>query len=162
MDPITILALLLHVATTFAMVGLIWFVQIVHYPLFSQVGRNEFHGYESRHQRLTTWVVAPLMLVELVTAIFLLWHPPVGVGSVAIWFGICLLGFIWLITFSVQVPQHAALAKAYQPETQRRLVTGNWFRTIAWSMRGMLVLWMVGQVALHAIANPVGEHLLSR
>ncbi|MCK6525129.1 hypothetical protein L6R49_27300, partial [Myxococcota bacterium] len=32
------LLLLIHAAATWFMVGLIWFVQIVHYPLFSAVG----------------------------------------------------------------------------------------------------------------------------
>ena len=32
------LLLLLHAGATFFMCGLIWFVQIVHYPLFAQVG----------------------------------------------------------------------------------------------------------------------------
>lgn len=30
--------LLVHAAATWAMVGLVWFVQVVHYPLFAQVG----------------------------------------------------------------------------------------------------------------------------
>ena len=58
------LILLLQAASTLAMVGLIWFVQIVHYPLFAQVGREGFSGYEQAHQNRTTFVVAPLMLVE--------------------------------------------------------------------------------------------------
>jgi hypothetical protein len=41
------LVLLANLAATFFMVGLIWFVQIVHYPLFGQVGRDRVRaGYE--------------------------------------------------------------------------------------------------------------------
>ncbi|MFY0528690.1 hypothetical protein ACN28I_37835 [Archangium gephyra] len=35
--PSTPLVLLAHAAATLFMVGLIWFVQVVHYPLFSRV-----------------------------------------------------------------------------------------------------------------------------
>ena len=55
--------LLIQAAATLAMVGLIWFVQIVHYPLMAQVGRDSFAHYEASHTARTTWVVAPLMLV---------------------------------------------------------------------------------------------------
>ena len=138
--------LLLHVAATLAMVGLIWFVQIVHYPLFSRVGRDCFRRYEMDHQRLVAWIVAPGMLTELATAIMLLWYRPVGLEPTTIWFGIALLASIWLVTYTIQVPQHASLVLAYDEGLQRRLVRGNWYRTAAWSARGALVIWMVGQV----------------
>ncbi len=127
------------------MVGLIWFVQVVHYPLFSRVGEADFHQYEMDHQRLTSIVVVPLMLAELVSAVMLIWFRPEGVSAYSVWLGLALLATIWLATFVVQVPQHAALAQSYDPDTQKRLVSGNWFRTVAWSARGLLVLWMVGQ-----------------
>lgn len=138
--------LLFQVGATLAMVGLIWFVQIVHYPLMSQVPREGFRRYEMDHQRLTTWVVAPLMLTELSTAILLFWFRPEGIGSGAVWLGLILLLSIWLATYSVQVPQHASLVLSFDPDVHRRLVLGNWYRTIAWSVRGVIVLWMVGQL----------------
>ncbi|WP_146532508.1 hypothetical protein [Rubripirellula reticaptiva] len=138
-----IATLLLQVASTLAMVGLIWFVQVVHYPLFSRVGQSEFKRYETDHQRLTTWVVMPLMLTEIATAVLLIWYRPMGVGSIAIWLGIGLVAAIWLITFTVQVPQHAILTASFDAETHRKLVTGNWLRTVLWTVRGVLVLWMV-------------------
>ncbi|NIP85737.1 MAG: hypothetical protein GTO03_09310, partial [Planctomycetales bacterium] len=68
--------LLIQLATTLMMAGLIWFVQIVHYPLFAAVGEGEFPAFERKHQRLTTCVVAPLMLAELATAAGLVyWRP---------------------------------------------------------------------------------------
>ena len=46
------------------MTGLIWFVQVVHYPLFERVAVQIFASYQQAHQRLTTWVVAPALLVQ--------------------------------------------------------------------------------------------------
>ena len=153
MTEITKWVLLLHVAATLAMVGLIWFVQIVHHPLFSQVGRESFRRYEMDHQRLVLWVVAPSMLTELITAMALLWLQPFGVGLYSIWFGMFLLVMIWLVTYFIQVPQHASLALRYDSAIQRQLVMGNWFRTAAWSARGLLVLWMVSQVISSVAMN---------
>ena len=56
------LVLLAHVGATLFMVGLIWFVQVVHYPLFGSVGREGFAGYSQAHSRLTGFVVGLPML----------------------------------------------------------------------------------------------------
>ena len=55
--------LLANLSTTLFMVGVIWFVQVVHYPLFSRVGGEGFALYSKAHSRLTTYV-GPPMLVE--------------------------------------------------------------------------------------------------
>ena len=149
--------LLLRLAATLTMVGVIWFVQIVHYPLFSQVGREEFRRYEMDHLRLTSWVVGPPMLSELFTAILLLWWKPAGIPSVALWTGLALLLSVWVVTYTVQVPQHASLILSYDGAIQRRLVLGNWYRTFAWSARGLLVLWMVGQLFTIKSTSPASE-----
>ncbi len=56
--------LLAHLAATLFMAGVIWFVQVVHYPLFSRIGSEKFSLYSNAHSRLTTCVVGPPMLVE--------------------------------------------------------------------------------------------------
>jgi hypothetical protein len=48
------------------MAGLIWFIQIVHYPQVTEVGAERMAAYAAAHARLTTWVVAPLMRIEAV------------------------------------------------------------------------------------------------
>lgn len=40
------------------MTGVIWFVQIAHYPLFSRVGQPGFSEYEREHARRTSRVIA--------------------------------------------------------------------------------------------------------
>ncbi len=55
--------LLAHLAATLFMIGVIWFVQVVQYPLFSRVGPEKFSLYSEAHSRLTTYVVGPPMLV---------------------------------------------------------------------------------------------------
>lgn len=137
---------LLQFASTFAMVGLIWFVQVVHYPLFSKVGADHFRAYELAHQRLTTIVVAPLMLTEAATAVILIWLRPDAIPAWAVLLGIVLVGLLWASTAFWQVPAHERLAKAFDPATHRRLVRSNWLRTIVWTVRGVLVGWMVLQV----------------
>ncbi len=136
--------LLIHAAATLFMAGLIWFVQVVHYPLMAKVGEDGFLAYESHHQRLTTRVVGPAMLVELISAAWLIIDPlkyyPVWLAYV----GISLLAVIWLSTALLQVPRHRELERGFSSNAHRRLVYSNWLRTVAWSLRAVLVLWMVG------------------
>jgi len=141
-EPLIRLIFLLHLATTLFMLGVIWFVQVVHYPLFAQVGPAEFPAYEKTHAQLTAWVVGPPMLLELSTALLLLWFRLAGISKLQCAIGLGLLAIIWLSTLFLQVPCHALLSNGFDPAVQRRLVLTNWIRTIAWSLRGLLILWM--------------------
>ena len=157
MSNIAMWTLLLQLAATLTMVGIIWFVQIVHYPLFAQVGRQDFRRYEMDHQRLTSWVVGPPMLVELLSCSALLWLQPELIPASALWLSLALLLTVWCVTYTVQVPQHASLVLSYDSVTQRRLVLGNWIRTVAWTARGLLVLWMVGEAMAASVVSPNAE-----
>jgi hypothetical protein len=135
--------LLLQLLTTLAMFGLIWFVQIVHYPLFLQVGEPGFRNYAGRHATRTTYVVAPLMLVELGTSCCLLipaFRLP-AIPALQAWGGAILVAVIWASTALLQVPLHDRLQAAFSRNDAQRLVATNWVRTIAWSMRALLVLY---------------------
>ncbi|MDX1920238.1 MAG: hypothetical protein SFU25_05835 [Candidatus Caenarcaniphilales bacterium] len=132
---------------TIFMVGVIWFVQIVHYPLFAKVSPSVFPEYLAWHARLTTFVVAPMMLLELLTGIFMLLHQPLHqfgrIGRVVniLSFGLILL--IWYSTFFIQVPLHDKLQGSWNQEIGARLVLTNWIRTVAWSLRGILLIWVL-------------------
>lgn len=134
------LIIAIHLVSTLCMVGLIWFVQIVHYPMFDRVGPKQFAEYERMHQQRTTWVVAPFMLAELATAIALVALKPDGLRTAVVWTGLILLAGIWLSTAVLQVPKHNLLQSGFTAEVHRSLVNTNWIRTIAWSGRGVLAV----------------------
>ncbi|MFN0123206.1 MAG: hypothetical protein ACKV2V_22110 [Blastocatellia bacterium] len=135
--------LLGNAAATLMMAGLIWQVQLVHYPLFAHVGREGFSAYEYAHTSRITLVVGPLMLVETVTAGLLLLYRPAGIGMGVAVAGVALVCLIWFSTWFLQVPQHNLLTAGFDVEAHRILVATNWLRTAAWSLRGALVLWMI-------------------
>ncbi len=139
------LILLAHVAATLFMVGVIWFVQVVHYPLFEKVGAAGFPAYSEAHSRLTGPVVGPPMLIEAVTAVALLFSRPEGVPPALAWAGLALLALVWASTAILQVPRHRALGLDFDPGSHRFLVASNWVRTGAWSARGAVVLCMVAE-----------------
>lgn len=131
----------LHLAVTAYMVGLIWFVQVVHYPLLASVGRSDFARYEQQNTRMTSWVVAPPMLAEFGLALALV----VRSASVLTWAGLGCLALIWLSTWLVQVPAHRRLEKGFDAVVHARLVRSNWVRTGAWTIRAVIAVALLGE-----------------
>ena len=127
------------------MTGVIWFVQVVHYPLFAQVAPESFTAYHAAHVRRTSWVVVGPMLLELLSAFVVLSKAEEGTPQILSAIGLTLLMLIWGSTFLSQVPAHNRLARGYSSETGRTLVKSNWTRTVLWSLRLPLVLWVTLQ-----------------
>jgi hypothetical protein len=127
---------IIHLAVTWALIGLIWLVQVVIYPQFRAVGRLEFGAYHADYMRRISWIVGPLMVAELGSAAWLLWA-----GERSGWFlvSLGLIGVNWLSTAIVQVPLHRRLEQGFEAGAHGRLVATNWVRTGAWTARGVLV-----------------------
>ncbi len=138
--------LLFNLAFTWALVGLIWFVQMVHYPLFAAVDGDSFPSYESQHTKRTGWLVGLMMPIEALTAAWLLVEPPAGVDPVWPLLGMALVGLIWVTTLAVHVPLHRRLSVRFEAALVRRLVVSNWIRTLLWTARGLLILGIVGSL----------------
>lgn len=138
-----VIILIANLVSTCYMVGLIWMVQVVHYPLFAKVGTDNYEQYQISHQSLTTLVVGPPMLVEFISAAMLLWYRPPGVPGWLIYTALGLLIMVWASTAFIQVPCHEKLTSGFDAAIHSRLVVSNWIRTIGWSARGVLVTWML-------------------
>jgi len=127
---------LLHTGATFALTGLIWAVQLAVYPQFSSVGATDFAAYHRRYVRGITFVVGPLIAVEVITA-GLLWYA--GVRGSLFLGSLVLIAMIQAITFFVEVPLHQKLSRGFDAEAHRQLVLGNWARTVGWTTRAVMV-----------------------
>ena len=139
--------LVANAVATCCLVGLIWTIQLVHYPAFVFVDAARFGEFEAFHQRRITWIVAPLMLVELVSGGALLILQP---AFFPLWLaaaGMCFIGVIWLSTWLVLVPLHARLVVAFDSKTWTELVRTNWVRTWAWTARGVVIIIGLGHFA---------------
>lgn len=154
----SIILLQMHYAATWALVGLIWVVQLVIYPQFADIaGGSTFKIYHQRYTMRITWVVLPLMVTELLTATAICMLPLLGdqcSGVIALdplgtippgraWAGLSLVGAAWLLTGLVAVPLHTTLEQGFDEQAHQALLRVNWFRTVIWSLRGLLVSsWM--------------------
>ncbi len=126
----------MQLAATMAMVGAIWVVQLCVYPRFIEINPEKFVGAHLRHSFGIGLIVAPLMVVELVTAVFLVWA---GVGGLLQWVVLALTLGTWASTAFIQAPCHTHLMQGFDAEKCRFLTRSNWLRTGLWSVKGILV-----------------------
>ena len=99
------LVLLVHLAATWTMIGVIRFVRAVHVPHFAGVGAAGFAAYAAERVRRTRLVVGPPMPIEAATAALLVLRRPVSVPAALTWTGAGLLPLGWLSTALLQVPR---------------------------------------------------------
>lgn len=132
------------------MFGIIWFVQIAHYPLFAEIPPAAFPRYEASYANRMGYIAGPLMLAELLSGVLLL-APSLRLPAIPngqAWLGLGLLGLLWASTAFIQIPLHNQLHTALDLGAIRRLVLSNWIRTAAWTARAALVLWWVDRLAM--------------
>lgn len=135
--------LLAQFAVSCFLAGLIWTIQVVHYPLMARVGPEHFATYERLHSNWITPLVGPMMLVEAALAGLLVLQRPAAVPAWMPWAGAGLVALLWGVTFLVSVPCHAVLSQGFDASAHARLVDTNWIRTAAWTARAAIAGWMV-------------------
>lgn len=138
----------IQAGVTWFMTGLIWYVQIVHYPLMAYAAGSDYRQFQRQHEARTLDVVIGPVMVELLTALLLIAFPPEPINRIPAILGLVLLALIWLSTFCLQVPSHRLLATGFDPAAHRRMVQTNWIRTVAWTGRSLLMILLLVQ------ANP--------
>jgi hypothetical protein len=125
--------LLLHLTSTAVMTGVIWTVQLVHYPLMALVGTDRFVVYEAAHApRMAGVVLVPWVAQGLSTA-WLVMARPAGVAPGLIAAAALAAATTVLVTMAFSVPAHRRLAAGFDTAAHARLVRTNWLRTAAWT-----------------------------
>ena len=152
-----------HVIATWFMVGLIWTIHIVHYPLFAEVGEATYVAFQSAHvDRIGKLLFVP-WLTEGATLLALLWltfiagrrelRTPVMIGAVAMAVVLVISGF-W------SAPAHGELMDGFDSAVHDRLMTANLIRTLAWSVRGVTAVWILALVWRRTPGSPHESHTL--
>lgn len=136
--------LLLNLLLSAFLTGLIWFVQLVHYPIFAKVSASHFIAYQTTHMQTTGYVVAVPMLLELAASGVLLLYTSPGKMQILTVVAFALVVLIWITTFFVSVPIHNTLVtNGFQQNMITKLVATNWVRTLAWTLRTGILVYLV-------------------
>ena len=129
----------IQLACCLLMTGLIWTIQLVHYPFFQFTDEKEFQTAHTFHSNRISIIVIPVMVIELIVAIAL----AVGWHSTFWGINLFLVVLIWLSTFFLSVPLHNSLGGGKNNSIIARLVATNWPRTLLWSLRSCLIFWFL-------------------
>ena len=135
--------LFLNLVSTLFMTGVIWFVQITHYPLFIFVSKDCFSKFSILHSKYSSFVVIIPMLIELFSSLLLLKWSPQFISYYYFLIGFILVLIIWLSTFILQIPAHRSFLNGYDQKKINYLVKTNWIRTLAWSFRTVLMTFLI-------------------
>ena len=136
---------LINAAASLFMCGVIWFVQLVHYPSFRQSQSPVFINLHRAHVSRTGLVVIPPMIIELGSSAWLAARAEFLTSlNMA---GLILVVALWISTFLIQVPIHRKLQQGFNRLLVDRLVKSNWIRTLLWSLKAGLsvmgALWLL-------------------
>ncbi len=128
------------------MTGLIWLVQMTHYPYFFYTSDKEFVHAQSFHMRSISYVVMPIMVIELISAIYLLIEPEFKLIKLEIIIAFILLILIWITTYFLSVPLHEKLLEGKDISHIDKLVISNWWRTILWTLKSLILSYGVFKI----------------
>jgi len=133
--------LLGHLIFTSIMTGVIWVIQIVHYPSFHFIEKELYTAFQKFHMNKISIIVIPIMLAELITGMMLFLDKSSKSSFLIISFLILIL--IWLITGVFFTKVHNELIAGYQELVVNQLVAMNWIRTLLWTLRLLLLTCFV-------------------
>ena len=133
--------LLWHLIFTSIMTGVIWVIQIVHYPSFHFIEKEMYTAFQKFHMNKISIIVIPIMLAELITGLILFLDKSSKSPFLIISFVILVL--IWLITGVFFSKAHNELMTGYQELVVNQLVVMNWIRTLLWTLRLLLLTCFV-------------------
>ena len=128
-----------HLIFTSIMVGVIWLVQVVHYPSFNFIDKKFYSDFQNFHIKRISFIVIPVMLLELVSGLILIFLDNRHSTPILISFGILIL--IWIITGLFFAKAHQDLTVGYDREIVKKIIKLNWIRTLLWSIRLILLLF---------------------
>ena len=130
---------LLQLLVTWAMAGMMWFAQIVHYPLYRKI-KEGFTDYKRSYIRRASILIGFLMLIEAITAFALIEIFPDGAQRDLLNINIVLLVLIWLVTFLFQINFSQKLTVNYSQKKVKILIQSNWIRTFLWTIKGCVMV----------------------
>ena len=129
----------LEIFSTFFLTGLIWTVQLVHYPSFLFVADSNYKSFQTFHMRKITYIVAPMMLLELLLSAMNLYR----YQSESFVIGFIIVSLIWINTILWNIPLHKKLLQKKELPIIRKLIVANWPRTILWTLKSLLLLYFL-------------------
>ena len=120
------------------MVGIIWVIQLLHYPTFHFIKGSDYVEFQYFHMQRISFIVVPVMITELLSGFMLVYY----FRSNLLILCLIILLVIWLITFVFFTKLHQSLLGGYDKIIVDKLVQINWSRTVLWSLRLIILIYI--------------------
>lgn len=133
--------LLTNLFASFFLCGLIWIIQLVHYPFFKYVSNEKFEDAMGFHRKKISLIVVPVMFAELLSSFWLSFFSSSYTNYHIT--GLVTVLLIWGVTFTTQVPLHRKLSQTIDQQIVDKLVLSNWIRTALWSTKAIIGIWLL-------------------
>lgn len=128
----------IHFLSTSLMVGIIWVIQLLHYPTFHFIKESDYVEFQHFHMQRISFIVVPVMIIELLSGFMLVYY----FRSNLLILCLIILLVIWLITFVFFTKLHQSLLGGYDKIIVDKLVQINWSRTVLWSLRLIILIYI--------------------
>ena len=130
---------IIHLVFTCIMVGVIWVMQLVHYPSFHFIDSSRYRSFQNFHMKNISFIVVPAMIFELGSGLIILYY---NIQD-SFWFFISMLMLItiWIITAVFFTALHGKLTRGYDRVIVDSLVRINWIRTGLWTARLIIIFY---------------------
>lgn len=114
-------------------------VQFIIYPTLRDIDVNRFATYHAWYTRQITWIVGPLMVLQVIGHAYLVVETPEALPITAA----LLVVLTWAITGIRAVPMHARLSRdGQEADVLDGLLRANLLRTVCWIAIVPLWIWM--------------------
>ena len=128
----------IHFLSTSLMVGIIWVIQLLHYPTFHFIKESDYVEFQHFHMQRISFIVVPVMIIELLSGFMLVYY----FRSNLLILCLIILLVIWSITFVFFTKLHQSLLGGYDKIIVDKLVQINWSRTVLWSLRLIILIYI--------------------
>ena len=138
--------IVVHAAASMFMVGLIWTIHYVHYPLFAYVGESTYASFQAVHvERIgrllfVPWLTEGFTLIGILVLAFLGGHKTLRVPAVL---NSAAMAVVLVISGFWSAPAHGKLADGFDKAVHDELMTVNLIRSLAWTVCGACSIWIV-------------------
>ena len=123
---------------TAIMVGVIWVIQLAHYPAFFFIDKLQYLNFQKFHMNRISIIVIPIMLLEIITGIIYLFYF-YQLDDIYFLISFIFLIIIWISTAIFFTRIHQSLLNGFDRVEISKLVRYNWHRTILWTVRLILL-----------------------
>ena len=131
---------MIHIISTSIMVGVIWVIQLVHYPSFKYVNESDYINFQKYHMSNISYIVFPVMFTELITALIILFF---GEKSLFFVLSLICLFLIWVFTGVLFTKYHSILKEGKDLMIIEKMIKANWIRALLWTMRLIMILFVI-------------------